>query len=86
MSSGSLLAQNVGDVGSGPTLGMVFPICITPMTLVVVTMILYKICTVWLLNLLCVCICMAITCMYLIVSIQRLTISGGASVVECTDL
>ena len=39
--------------------------------------ILHKLHDVWLLNLLCLCICMAIACMYAIVSIKRLTIPGG---------
>ena len=34
----STLAQNARDMGLSPTLGTVFPIFITPMTLVTVTM------------------------------------------------
>ena len=33
-----------------------------------------------------ICVCEAIACVYVIVSIERLTILGGASVVLCTDL
>ena len=76
--SGSLhgVISDARDVGLSPTLGTVFPIFITPMTLVAMTMILYKL-LVWLLNLPCVCICQAIACMYVIVSIKRLRIPGG---------
>ena len=46
----STLTLNTRDVGSIPALDVIFPIFITPMTLVSVTMILYKLRTVWLLN------------------------------------
>ena len=72
----STLAQNARDVGSIPTLGIIFPIFITPMTLVAVTMILYKVSVVWLLNLPCVSKCKA-HCLYVSVSIKSLTISRG---------
>ena len=62
------------------------PIFITPTKLVAMTMILYNLCTVWLLNLPCVCICKGIACMYVIVSIKRLTVPGGMNVIVCTDL
>ena len=48
--------------------------------------ILYRHCALWLINLPCVCICKDTACMYVIVSIKRLTIPGGMSVVICTDL
>ena len=48
------LAQNGRDIGLIPTLGAIFPIFTTPTTLVDVTVILYKLYTVWLLNLPCV--------------------------------
>ena len=38
----SILAQNARHVDLIPALGIIFPMFITPMTLVVVTMILYK--------------------------------------------
>ena len=65
------------DVGSSPALGTIFLIFITHMTLVVVTMILYKLCTLSLLNLpyACICKCKAISCM-----------SRGTRVVVYTDL
>ena len=59
-----------------PALSTVFPIFVTPTTLVAMTTILYKLCAVWLLNLPCVCK-MAIICVYVIVSIKKLTIPGG---------
>ena len=52
----SRLAQNARDVDSISTLGTIFLIFITPTTLVAMIMILYKLCTVRLLNLPCVCI------------------------------
>ena len=55
--------QNAREVGAIPTLGAIFPIFITPMKLVAVTMILYKLRTVWLLNLpcvMCVCVCVCV--------------------------
>ena len=74
----STLAQNVRDVDSIPTLGTLFLLFITHMTLVAVTMILsIQLCAVWLLNLPCRCIWMVIACMYGIVSIKRLTIRWG---------
>ena len=81
--NGGVLTQNARDVGSIPALDTIFPISITPTTLVAVTMVLYKLCTVWLLNLSCVCLCKAIARVYIIVSIKRLTIP---SVVVWTDL
>ena len=70
--------RNAGDVGSNPVLSTVFPIFITPTTLVAVTMIPYKLCTVWLLNLPCVYmyVCEVTACMYALVNIKRLTIPG----------
>ena len=50
----STLVQNAIDVGSIPTLGAVFPIFVSPHDIGAVTRILYKLCTVWLLNLPCV--------------------------------
>ena len=44
------LAQNARDVCSNPALGTVFPIFVTPMTLIAVTMILYKLSTVCYVN------------------------------------
>ena len=48
---------------------------------------------VWFFNLPCLCmcvytyiLCMITACIYVIVSIKRLTIPGGASAVVCTDL
>ena len=79
----STLAQPARDVGSILTLGTIFPIFITHMTLVAVTMILYKLCTVWLLNL---PLCEVTAFMHVIRSIERLTIPGGTSVVVYTDL
>ena len=75
--NGSTLARNARDVGSIPSLVTIFPIFVTPMTLVAVTMILYKLCAAWLLNLPCVCKCKVIVCMYIIVRIERLTIPEG---------
>ena len=40
---------------------------------VAVTIFLYKLCTEWLVNLPCVCVCKSIACMYVNVSINRLT-------------
>ena len=80
------LVRNAREVGSIPALDTIFPIFIPPMTLFVVTMIPYKLCPVWSLNLRCVCIWKAIACMYVIISIKRVTIPGGTSVVVCTDL
>ena len=90
MTSGSLgcvmlstLAWNAREVGSILTLGTF----ITPKTLVAMTRILYKLCTVLSLNLRCVHVCEVNACMYVIVSIKRLTInSRERSVVGCTDL
>ena len=47
----SILAQNAWDVGSIPAFGTIFPIFITPTTLVAVPMTLHKLHIVWLLNL-----------------------------------
>ena len=52
------LALNAKDVGPIPALDAIFSILITPMTLLTVTRILYKVCAVWLLNLPYICICM----------------------------
>ena len=60
-------------MGSIPVLGTIFP----HTALVAMTMILYKLCTVWLLNLPWVCVCEVTAGMYEIVSIKRLTIPGG---------
>ena len=59
----STLAWNDRGVRSIPALGTIFPIFITPMTLVAVTMILYKLYTVWLLSLPCVHACEVTACM-----------------------
>ena len=73
--SGSTLAQNARDVGSSPTLGTVFHIFVTSTTLVTRTMIQDPVqatrCMVVELTL-----CMYIACMYVMVSIKRLTILG----------
>ena len=45
-------------------LGAIFPIFITPKTLVSLTMIPYRLCDVWLLSLPCECIFKVIACMY----------------------
>ena len=66
------LAPNARDVGSIPAQGTTFPIFISPINLVTVTMILYK-----LLNLLYVCVCTVTACMYLIIHFKRLKIPGG---------
>ena len=47
----STLAQHARDDWSIHALGAIFPIFITPMTLVAMSMIVYKLCTVCLLNL-----------------------------------
>ena len=60
--NGSTLAQNIRDVGSIPALGTLFPVFITPITLVAMARILYKLYAVWLLNLPCVYICKVIAC------------------------
>ena len=65
----STQTQNGRDMDLIPVVGAILPLVITPMILVAVTMILYKLCAVWLLNLPCVC--------KVIVSIKRLTIPGG---------
>ena len=41
-------AWNARDMGLPPTLGTIFPIFITPMTLLAVSRIVYELCTVWL--------------------------------------
>ena len=61
----STLAQNGRDVGSIPTLDTIFPIFIKPMTRVVLIMIPYKLCAVWLLNLPCVGMFMYGHCLYI---------------------
>ena len=48
------LVRNVRDVDLIPTLGTIFPIFVTPMTLVAMTLILYMLHAAWLLKLLCV--------------------------------
>ena len=67
VTSGSIhgvMAQNARDVGSIPTLGIIFPIFITPTILVAATMIMYKLQPVWLLNLPRMYVpCKAIACM-----------------------
>ena len=50
------------------------------------TRILHKLCAVWLLNLLCICICKAIACMYIIVGIKRLTIPEVVLLVVIIEL
>ena len=79
VTSGSFLCVmvNAKDVGSIPTQGAMFRIFITPTSLVAMPTIMYKICTVWLLNLPCTYVCEVTVCMYVIVSIKRLTIPGG---------
>ena len=72
----SALTQNARDVSSIPALGTMFPIFITPTTLVAMTTIVYMLCMVWLLNLPCVCI-YVIACFYVLVSIQIFTIPRG---------
>ena len=52
----STLAQNARGVGLIPALGTIVPIFITPVMLVAMAMILYKLCDVWLLNLPCACV------------------------------
>ena len=51
----STLVWNARDVGPIHALGAIFPIFITPVTLVDMTKILYKLCDVWLLHLHVVC-------------------------------
>ena len=77
--NGSTLICNARDVGSIPALGTVFSIFHFHLTHDTGAMnrILYKLCTVWLLNLPYVCICKVIACMYVIVSIKRLTSPEG---------
>ena len=80
------LALNARGVGLIPALSAIFPIFITPMTLAVMSMILYKIPAIWLSNLSYVYICEVIHwSMYVIISIKRLTIPGRTSVVIYTD-
>ena len=78
------LAQNARDVGLSPALGTIFPIFITPLTLVLLTELVQAMCCTVVEPTLC--ICKAIACIYVIVSIKRIKIPGGASVVVCTDL
>ena len=66
----SKLAQNARDVGS-------IPIFIPLMILVAMTMILYKLCTVLLLELPYVCLCKVTAFMYVIININKSTIAGG---------
>ena len=73
----STLAWNARDVGSIPALGTEFGSFITPTTLVAVTMILYKLSAVWLLNLPCLYVWEVPVCMYVIASIKKLTILQG---------
>ena len=73
----STLAQVARDLCSNHALGSVFPTFITHTTLVAMTMILYKLCTVWLLNLPCVCVCEVTDGMDVFVSIERLAIPRG---------
>ena len=60
-----------------PALCTIFPIFLTLMTLVAMTMTLYKLAAAWLLNVPCECVCEVTACMYEIVSIKRLTIPVG---------
>ena len=73
----STLICNSRYLGSISALGAILPISITLMTPVAMTMIMYKLHAVWLLNLPGVCKCKVIACMYVILSIKRLTIPGG---------
>ena len=83
----STLVWNARDMYSSPNLGTVFPMFITPATMVTMAMNLYKLHAVWLVNLPCVGICKAIACMYVIVSNKFKTYNTkGTSVVVCTDL
>ena len=82
----STLAHIARDVGSISALGAIFPIFITPTILFFVNRILYKLCTVLLLNLPCVCICKVTACMYVIVSIKKTYNSSRTTAVVCTDL
>ena len=66
----SSLVRNERDIGSIPAQGAIFPIFITPTTLVAVTCFMYKFHTAWLLTLLCVCICKRIVNDYVTVSIK----------------
>ena len=54
----SKLAQNARDVGSIPALATIFPVLVTPTTLVALNIILYKLRVVGLLNLPCVWHCL----------------------------
>ena len=82
----STLVQNAIYAGSIPAIGTIFPIFISFMILVSMTRIPYELCAVWLLNLPCVYVCEVTACMYVIVSVKRLTIPEGTSVVVCTDV
>ena len=73
----STLSWNTRDVGSVPALGTIFHIVIALTTLIGMTIKLYKLRTVWLLKLPCVCIGRCLAYMYVIVSIKRFTIPGG---------
>ena len=88
--NGSTLAWNARDLGSSPTLGTVFPIFIKPMTLVAVTMILYKLQALWLLNLPCVVVeptlYMYGHCLYVSNCKHYNTYNPKGTSVVCTDL
>ena len=56
VSLGRVMARNARDLGLVSALGAIFPIFITPNNTCTMTMILYKLCIVWSLNLPCVCI------------------------------
>ena len=71
----STLARNAKDVGSNTILETLFSIFIIRRSPVAMTMILYKVHIVWLLNLPCVCICTVTACMYVILSINNDTSS-----------
>ena len=74
--NGSTLAQNARVVGSSPALGTIIPIFITPTTLVAMTMDpIQATCCMVVEPTLSVYMCGH--CLYVIVSIIRLTIAGG---------
>ena len=72
----STLAWNGRNVGMIAALSTMFPIFIAPMKLVAVSMILYKLCVVWLLNPTLCLYMYGHSLYYVIVSIKRLTIPG----------
>ena len=83
----STLARNTRDVGSIQALHTIFSILITPMTLVAMTIIICKLCIVWVLEpTLCIHVCEMTDCMYVSVSIKTLIIRGGMSVICSTYL